>query len=61
MQLDHDNVIKLLGAGINNLTIQETSHGDKFFVVSELATKGELFTYIQICSGLGQTKSPFCR
>jgi serine/threonine protein kinase len=52
LQLEHPNVIRMLGAGRNHLTLGEEDLGEKYFIVSELAENGELFDFVQEAGGL---------
>jgi serine/threonine protein kinase len=56
--LDHPNVLKMLGAGRNMFTQFYEKVGSRFFIVSELCCNGELFDFVQDAGGL---REPFAR
>lgn len=59
--LDHPNVLKMLGAGHDKFTFDNSNIEDKMFIVSELAEHGELFDFIQETDGCNGDKTPFAR
>ena len=51
--LAHPNILKLLGAGRAEIQKNGVSKGDStFYIVSELATNGEAFDYVEAAEGL---------
>jgi 5'-AMP-activated protein kinase catalytic alpha subunit len=53
--LDHPNVLRMLGAGRNNFTNNSKAQGERFFIVTELCEKGELFDFVQDAGGLKES------
>ena len=56
--LEHPNVLRMLGAGRNEFVMQSQPMGERFFIVTELCEKGELFDFVQDAGGL---KEPLAR